>query len=275
MENIKNKIKKIGIIGCGNIGTEIARAVDKGNINVEISGCYDISKQKYEQMLKKLKNIRPEFMQLEDVIKSCDLAIECATKEAVRNIFEIAIKYYRDIIFLSAGGVLDCQDLIEEAKTKMINIYIPSGAVVGIDGLDAAKYLGIKQVTLITRKPPEAFKGNKYLQQKNIDPNKINVETVVFDGTAKEAINDFPANINVAATLSIAGIGPEKTKVKIIIDPFIKTNIHEIIVEGDFGRFRTITENLPSPENPKTSYLTSLSTIVLIKKIVEPIHIGT
>ncbi|MCX8093888.1 MAG: aspartate dehydrogenase [Candidatus Goldbacteria bacterium] len=275
MENIKNKIKKIGIIGCGNIGTEIARAVDKGDINVEISGCYDISKQKYEQMLKKLKNIKPEFMQLEDVIKNCDLAIECATKDAVRNIFETAIKYYRDIIFLSAGGVLDCQDLIEEAKNKMINMYIPSGAVVGIDGLDAAKYLGIKQVTLITRKPPEAFKGNKYLQQKNIDPDKINVETVVFDGTAKEAVDDFPANINVAATLSIAGIGPEKTKVKIIIDPFIKTNIHEIIVEGDFGRFRTITENLPSPENPKTSYLTSLSTIVLIKKIVEPIHIGT
>lgn len=275
MTDTKNRKKKIGIIGCGNIGTEIAKAVDKGDINVEIAGCYDISKQKYDIMLRKLKKIKPPFMQMEEVIKNCNLVIECATKEAVRNIFETAIKYYKDIIFLSAGGVLDCQDLIEEAKNKMINMYIPSGAVVGIDGLDAAKYIGIKQVTLITRKPPEAFKGNKYLLQKNIDINKINIETVVFDGTAKEAINDFPANINVAATLSLAGIGPEKTKVKIIIDPFIKTNIHEIIVEGDFGRFKTITENLPSPENPKTSYLTSLSTIVLIKKIVEPIHIGT
>ncbi len=275
METIKIKRKKIGIIGCGNIGTEISRAVDKEDINVEISGCYDISKQKYETMLKKLKKIKPPFMEMEEVIKTCDLVIECAAKDAVRGIFEKAIKYYKDILFLSAGGVLDCLDLVNEAKEKMINMYIPSGAVVGIDGLDAAKYIGIKQVTLITRKPPEAFKGNKYLQQKNIDINKINVETVVFDGTAKEAVNDFPANINVAATLSIAGIGPEKTRVKIIIDPFIKTNIHEIIVEGDFGRFKTITENLPSPENPKTSYLTSLSTIVLIKKIVEPIHIGT
>lgn len=275
MQIITNKKKRIGIIGCGNIGTEISRAVDKGDINVKISGCYDILKQKYETMLKKLKKIKPPFMEMENVIKNCDLLIECAKKDAVRNIFQTAVKYNRDIVFLSAGGVLDCSDLIDVAKNKMINMYIPSGAVVGIDGLDAAKYLGIKQVTLITRKPPEAFKGNKYLLQKKVDINKITVETVVFDGTAREAVNDFPANINVAATLSIAGIGPDKTKVKIIIDPFIKANIHEIIVEGDFGRFKTITENLPSPENPKTSYLTSLSTIVLIKKIVEPIHIGT
>jgi aspartate dehydrogenase len=275
MKIIKNKKKKIGIIGCGNIGTEILRAVDRNDINVEISGCYDINRQKYDTLLKKLKTIKPPFIQMEKLVKKSDLLIECAAKDAVRNIFETAIKYYKDILFLSAGGVLDCLDLINKAKEKMINMYIPSGAVVGIDGLDAAKYIGIKQVTLITKKPPEAFKGNKYLQQKNIDINNISVETIVFDGTAKEAVNDFPANINVAATLSIAGIGPEKTKVKIIIDPFIKTNIHEITVEGDFGRFKTITENFPSPDNPKTSYLTSLSTIVLIKKIVEPIHIGT
>jgi len=275
MKDNKNSRKKIGIIGCGNIGTEIARAVDKGDINVEISGCYDILEKKYDAMIKKLKNIKPPFLPMEEVVKKSNLVIECAAKDAVRNIFEEAIKYYKDIVFLSAGGVLDCMDLVEDAKKKMINMYIPSGAVVGIDGLDAAKYIGIKQVTLITRKPPDAFKGNKYLQAKKIDINNISVETVVFDGTAKEAVNDFPANINVAATLSIAGIGPEKTKVKIIIDPFVKTNIHEIIVEGDFGRFKTITENLPSPENPKTSYLTSLSVIVLIKKLVEPLHIGT
>jgi aspartate dehydrogenase len=100
-------------------------------------------------------------------------------------------------------------------------------------------------------------------------------ETVVFDGSAREAVQAFPANVNVAATLSIAGIGPDKTKVKVIIDPFINSNMHEIIVEGDFGRFRVISENLPSPRNPKTSYITALSVIVMIKKIVEPIHIGT
>jgi aspartate dehydrogenase len=136
-------------------------------------------------------------------------------------------------------------------------------------------YSGLKAVTLITRKPPQAFKGNKWLEEKKIDLEQISTETVVFDGTAREAVEAFPANVNVAATLSIAGIGPDKTRVKVVIDPFINSNMHEIIVEGDFGRFRVISENLPSPRNPKTSYITALSVIVMIKKIVEPIHIGT
>jgi len=272
---MERKQKKLGIIGCGNIGNEIAAAVDKGDINVTLHACYDIDKKKFDALVKKYKNIKPQFMEVEELVKNCDLVVECAVKSAVRGFFELAIKYERDIMFLSAGGVLDCMDLIEEAKKKMINIYVPSGAVVGIDGLDAAKYSGLKKVTLITRKPPKAFKGNKYLEEQKIELDKIVTETVVYDGPARKAVEYFPANVNVAATLSIAGVGPDETKVKIVIDPFITSNSHEIIVEGDFGRFRVISENLPSPNNPKTSYLTALSTIVTIKRIVEPIHIGT
>jgi aspartate dehydrogenase len=267
--------KKLGMIGCGSIGNEIADAVDKGDINVIFKACFDLDRKKYEQLAGRMKNIKPEFLPMEELIKECDLVVECAGKDAVKSIFETAIKYNRDIMFLSAGGVLENLDLVESAKSKMINVYVPSGAVVGIDGLDAAKYHGLKKVTLITRKPPAAFKGNKYLEGKGIDLDSIVTETVIFDGSAREAVKDFPANINVAATLSIAGVGPDSTKVKIVVDPFISTNTHEIIVEGDFGRFRAISENLPSPNNPKTSYLTALSAIVMIKKIVEPIHIGT
>lgn len=269
------KKKKLGVIGCGNIGNEIAMAIDKGDINVTLHAMFDTDKKKYDGLLAKYKNIKPVFMEVEELVKSCDLVVECAIKSAVRGFFELAIKYNRDIMFLSAGGVIDCMDLIEEAKKKMINIYVPSGAVVGIDGLDAAMYSGLKAVTLITRKPPQAFKGNTWLEAQKIDLDGIAAETVVFDGSARAAVSAFPANVNVAATLSIAGIGPDKTKVKVIIDPFINSNMHEIIVEGDFGRFRVISENLPSPRNPKTSYITALSTIVMIKKIVEPIHIGT
>lgn len=271
----KKKVKKIGIIGCGAIGTEIAIAVDKGDINVILQGCNDIDRNKYEILIKKLNNIKPKFLQKEILVKQVDLVIECAQKDAVKEIFELAIKHKKDIMFLSAGGVLENFNFVEEAKNKGINVYVPSGAVVGIDGLDAAKYHGLNNVVLITRKPPKAFSGNEYLIKKNIDLDKITGEIVIFEGSAREAIKEFPANINVAATLSIAGLGPDATKVKIIADPFINANIHEIIVEGDFGRFRAIAENLPSPTNPKTSYLTALSTIVMIKKIVDPIHIGT
>ena len=269
------KLKKIGIIGCGAIGTEIALAVDKGDINVILHGCNDVDKNKYEILIKKLNKIKPKFLQKESLIKQVDLVIECAKKDAVKEFFELAIKHRKDVMFLSAGGVLENFNLVEEAKRKGINVYVPSGAVVGIDGLDAAKYHGLSKVVLITRKPPNAFAGNEYLLKKNIDISKITGETVIFEGPAREAIKEFPANINVAATLSMAGLGPDETKVKIIADPFVTANTHEIIVEGDFGRFRAISENLPSPTNPKTSYLTALSTIVMIKKIVDPIHIGT
>ncbi len=267
--------KKLGVIGCGNIGSEIAMAIDKGDINVTLHACYDKDKSKFDALSAKYKSVKPIFMDVEDLIKSCDLVVECAVKSAVRGFFELAIKHKRDIMFLSAGGVLDCMDLVEEARKQKINIYVPSGAVVGIDGLDAAKLSGLTSVTLITRKPPQAFKGNEYLEKMKINLDAITTETVVFDGSAREAVVHFPANVNVAATLSIAGIGPDRTKVKIVIDPFINSNMHEIIVEGEFGRFRVISENLPSPRNPKTSYITALSVIVLIKKIVDPIHIGS
>ncbi|MFP4465949.1 MAG: aspartate dehydrogenase [Candidatus Goldiibacteriota bacterium] len=269
--------KKLGIIGCGAIGREIAGAIDKGDIDVNFYGCHDLKKENFNVLAGKLKNIRkPRFFDTNtELIKKCDLIVECASKDSVKEIFEKIIKFEKDVMFLSVGGVLANMDLFEEAKEKMIDVYIPSGAVIGLDGLEAAKYKGLKKVTLVTRKPPAGFKGVKYLKDRNIDVDSIKTETVVFDGNARDAVEDFPANINVAATLSIAGIGAKDTNVKIIIDPFTRVNIHEIIVEGEFGRFKAITENMPSPNNPKTSYLTALSTIVMLKGIVEPIHIGT
>ena len=272
---MESKKKKLGIIGCGSIGTEIAQAIDRGGIHATLYACFDIDKSKFDAMSAKLKNIKPLFMPLEELIKNCDLVVECAHKDSVKQIFQLAINNFRDIMFLSAGGVMENTNLIEEAKSKMINVYVPSGAVVGLDGPDAAKYQGLHKVTLITRKPPKAFKGVKSLKDRGIDVDAIKTETVVYEGNAIGAVKEFPQNINVAATLSLAGVGPEHTHVRIVIDPFITNNVHEILVEGDFGRFRAITENLPSPNNPKTSYLTSLSAIVMIKKIVESIHIGT
>jgi len=271
------KKKKLGIIGCGAIGTEIALAIDSGDIDVLLYGCSDINKESYHNMMKKIKNIsEPRFFESKiALIKKCDIIVECASQAAVKEIFEEIILQKKDVMFLSVGGVLANMGLFEEAKKRNIDVYIPSGAIIGLDGLEAAKYKGLKKVTLITRKPPKGFKGVKYLEEQGIDVMSIKSETVVFEGKAIDCVDKFPKNINVAATLSIAGIGPQDTNVKIIVDPFIRINIHELVVEGEFGRFKAITENLPSPTNPKTSYLTALSTITMLKGIVEPIHIGT
>lgn len=274
---MEKALKKIGIIGCGAIGTEIATAIDRGDISVRLIGACDLDKKAFEKMQNKLRSIAPieYFETTEELVRNSDLVIECAAKDAVKQIFEEIIRHKKDVMFLSVGGVLKNMNLFEDAKKHMINVYIPSGAIIGLDGLEAAKYKGLKKVTLVTRKPPAGFKGVKYLNDMNIDVENIKTEIVAFEGTAEDAVDKFPANINVAATLSIAGVGAKNTNVKIIIDPFIQVNVHEIIVEGEFGRFRAITENMPSPNNPKTSYLTALSTIVMIKGIVEPIHIGT
>lgn len=270
-------MKKLGIIGCGAIGTEIACAINNGDINVTLQGCHDKVKANFDALTAKAKNLKgiKFFETVEELVKECDLVLECASQAAVRSVFENVIKYKKEGMFLSVGGVLKNMDLFEQARKENIKIHIPSGAVMGIDGLNAAKFRGLKKVTLITRKPPSGFVGVQFLKDQGIDVNNIKEELTVFDGIAEDAVQKFPANINVAATLSLAGVGPKETHVKIVIDPFIQLNTHEIIVEGEFGRFRVITENMPSPNNPKTSYLTSLSTIVMIKNIVEPIHIGS
>ncbi|MBI4708486.1 MAG: DUF108 domain-containing protein, partial [Candidatus Omnitrophica bacterium] len=153
-------------------------------------------------------------------------------------------------------------------------IYLPSGAICGLDGVKSASLGRIDKVTLTTRKPPRSLEGAPYLVSKGINLSQIKQETLLFEGTAEEAIRGFPQNVNVCATLSIAGIGPEKTRVKIITSPFYTSNIHEVEAEGAFGRLTVRTENVPSPQNPKTSYLAALSAIATLKQILEPVKIG-
>ena len=117
--------------------------------------------------------------------------------------------------------------------------------------------------------------GAPHVEALGIKLETIEKETLLFEGTASEAVKAFPANVNVAATISLAGIGFERTKVRVIADPTLSRNVHEITVEGEFGKLSTRVENLPSPENPKTSYLAALSAISTLKKILSPVQIGT
>jgi aspartate dehydrogenase len=161
------------------------------------------------------------------------------------------------------------------AAQKNIKIYLPSGAVLGIDGIKAAKLAKVSEITLTTTKNPRAFKGNDYLKSRNIDIGKIKRAKVLFAGSAEEAVKYFPENINVASSIALAGIGANKTKVKIVAEPKVNENIHMITVKGAFGEFQIKTKNVVCPDNPKTSYLAALSAIATIKKILEPMQLGT
>ena len=177
---------------------------------------------------------------------------------------------------MSVGGLLMHVDefrVLAERKNK--HIYVPSGAIAGLDTVKGAAEAGISRVTLTTRKPPRGFKGVPYVVQQGIDLTAITESTLIYSGSAMDAVSFFPASINVAAALSLAGFGPTRTCVRIYADPDCIRNSHEVEVVGDFGRLVTHTELLTEPNNPKTSVLAALSAIALIRRITASIVVGT
>jgi aspartate dehydrogenase len=269
---------KIGIVGCGFIGGQICRAFDNGEIDAELYALCDSSKNKAVSLAGSLKKCKPQCMEIKKLVQNVNLVVECASQGAVRSIVAEALRAGCDVMALSVGALADKnlrEELFRLAKENNCRLYFPSGAVVGIDGINSASSAGISSVTLSTRKPPGGLKGAPYILEHEIELEKIETETVVFEGSASEAVKAFPANVNVAATISLAGIGFERTKVRIIADPKLSRNVHEIKVEGDFGNFCTRVENFPSPQNPKTSYLAALSAISTLKKMVSPFRVGT
>ena len=160
-------------------------------------------------------------------------------------------------------------DLFDGARESNIRLMVPSGALCGLDGIRAAMEAGLHSVTLTTRKPPKGLAGAPYLVENDIQCEGLTEPKVIFEGNALEAVKAFPRNVNVAATLSFAGIGPYETEVQIIADPAATSNSHKVVAEGAFGRLEARTENMPSPRNPKSSYLASLSACAELRVAAE------
>ena len=267
---------KIALIGCGNIGTVIAQAIMERRIDVELRYVYDIDEEKARRFAKRYQT---EYKNFDEILQEdLDLIVESASQEAVRILIPRALRAKKNVMIMSTGALVDenlLQEIRDLANKNNLKVYLPSGAIVGLDGIKSANIGEIKKVTLKTRKPPKSLKDALFFEKKSIDLDQIKNPTIIYEGPAKEAVSLFPANVNVAASLSLAGVGPEKTKVQIIVDPSIESNIHEIIVEGNFGRIKTRAENIPSPNNPKTSCLAALSAVATLKKITEPMQVGT
>lgn len=267
---------RIGIVGCGTIGAKLAKYIDADLRNkARLTAIFDIDEQKTRDLAGALR-VAPEISGVDALIDSADLVIEAASAKISLEIAMKTIVAGKDVMVMSTGGLLkDHKTLFELAKEKNANVYLPSGAVCGLDGLKAAKFSKISRVTLTTRKPHEGFRGAPYIVKNNIALEEMRSDTVLFEGNATDAMEGFPANINVAATLSLCGVGSDKTIVRIIASPSATRNTHEIEAEGEFGRFLARTENVPSPDNPKTSYLAILSAIATLNGILERVKIGT
>ncbi|HRI89826.1 MAG TPA: aspartate dehydrogenase [Candidatus Hydrogenedentes bacterium] len=255
---------KVGLVGCGNIGADLCIGLQKGTIPAEIVALTDTDESHARRLLNSF-NLNAKVCDLDENAAMADFLVECAQPSAVERVVAAAIKHHRDCLILSVGGLMDHPDIIAQARERGVEIRIPSGAISGLDGIRAAMEAGLHHVTLTTRKPPKGLSGAPYLVEKGIDVDNLTDATVVFEGSAREACRAFPHNVNVAAALSLTGIGPDETRVRVIADPRATTNSHEIVVEGAFGMFRTMTENLASPRNPKSSYLASLSAIAELR----------
>jgi aspartate dehydrogenase len=267
---------KIGLVGCGAIGTEIAKAIDSGEIDANLVAVCDHNPETAIALIDSLR-AKPIKAKLEELVSLSDLVVEAASQKAVPAIAIAALEKGKSLMIMSVGALVD-QELYRKlknlAKEHDSRVYIPSGAISGLDGLKSASIGTIRKVTLTTTKNPKGLKGAPYILEKEIDLGALTEAKLIFEGTAAEAVKAFPANVNVAATICLAAREGE-VRVKIIADPNIQVNRHEIVVEGDFGQIYTKVENVPFPRNPKTSYLAALSAIATLRSIVEPLKIGT
>ncbi|MCU0652583.1 MAG: aspartate dehydrogenase [Candidatus Omnitrophica bacterium] len=272
------KILKIGIVGCGAIGSSLAKAISRDfRGKAVLVGLFDMDVLKascLSELISRKKKLAASL--LESLIKKSDLVIEAASGAASWEIAQKTLESGCNIMIMSVGGIVGrYPELLKLSKKYNAKVYLPSGAISGIDALKASVMGEIKAVTLTTSKNPLSFKGVRYVQDKGINLGAIKKERVLFNGTAKDAVKYFPQNINVAAVLSLAGIGAARTRVRIIANPAVSRNIHEIEIISGAGTVYTRTENVLHPENPKTSYLAFLSAVATLKQILEPVKIGT
>jgi aspartate dehydrogenase len=272
-----SKLLKIGIVGCGAIGSSLAKVIISDfSRKAQLVSLYDVDIEKTYSLVSKLDNKKLVALNLEDLINKVDLVIEATKVDSVFDIAKKTISSSKDIMIMSAGGAIKhYSELAALAEEKDVRVFIPSGAISGIDGLKASASSKIHKVILTTKKPPKAFFGVPYVLKRQIRLDNISEDTVIFEGDALTAIRAFPQNVNVAATLSMAGIGPELTIVRIVACPKIDKNIHEIEVESDAGKIFSRIENVIHPDNPKTSYLAVLSAVATLKQILNPVKIGT
>jgi aspartate dehydrogenase len=204
-----------------------------------------------------------------------DLVVECVPAAAFREVAEPTVRAGRLFMPLSVGALLEHMDLIELARSTGARILPPTGALLGLDAVRAAAKGEIRAVTMVTRKPPGGLAGAPYLAERQIDLEAVHEPLLVFAGSAREAARGFPANVNVAAALALAGIGPDRTTIEIWADPSVTRNTHTITVDADAARFTMTIEGVPSAENPRTGKLTPLSVLAALEGLVAPLKVGS
>ena len=265
---------KVGIGGLGAIGMALARRLDKGIDGLTLTAVSARDKDAARLRLSDLRQQVP-VMALSELAPVSDVVVECAPAAVFSQVAEPTIRMGRILIPVSVGGLLENWHLVELARATGARINVPSGAVLGLDAVRAAGLGDIQQVTIVTRKPPAGLAGAPHIEKQQIDLTSVDQPLKVFEGSARDGVAAFPANVNVAAALGLAGIGPDQTWLEVWADPAVSRNTHAITVESDSARFELKIENVPTDENPRTGRIVALSTLAALKRLVDPLTVGT
>lgn len=264
---------QIAIAGLGAIGLHLARALDAGVPGLSLVA---VAARDQGKAAASIVDFRapPRIVPIAELAQA-DIVVEAAPAAVFEEIARAAIGRGRIFVPSSVGALLPRMHLVEEAKRTGARIVVPTGALLGLDAVRAAAEGEVASVTIETRKPPRGLAGAPYLDQRGIDVGTITEATRVFKGNAFDAAAGFPANVNVAAALALAGIGPERTMVEIWADPGVTRNTHTIRVEADAARLTMTIENVPSEENPRTGRITPLSVLACLKGLVSTLKVGS
>ena len=265
---------KVGILGVGAIGRVIAKALDDRQLEAELVALADQDRARAEALSSELV-CHPPVVCVDEMIDRCDLAVEAASQAALPEFVPKSLARGRDMLIMSVGGLLGRENWFREAEEKNCRIFVPSGAIAGLDGIKSASIGKIERAQLTSRKPVAALRGSKYVAECGIDLDGLTEDAVIFEGTAEEAARAFPATSNVAASLRLAVDATVAVGVRVVAVPGGNENVHEIRVQGEFGKLTMKVENLPSKSNPKTSQLAAFSAVATLKNLTRALRVGT
>ncbi len=266
-------MKTVGIAGLGAIGAVLARRLDGGVEGLRLL-CVSARDTARAERLVEGFQARPAVVKLAD-LSAADIVVEATPAAVFDEVAGPAIAAGRVLVACSVGALLPRMGLIEEARRTGARIVIPTGALLGLDAVRAAAEGPVSEVSIETRKPPGGLAGAPYLVQHGIAVADLAAPKLVFEGNALDAAAGFPANVNVAAALALAGVGPERTTVRIWADPGVSRNIHTVRVESEAARLTMTVENVPSEDNPKTGKLTALSVLACLRGLSSTLKVGS
>ena len=266
---------RLAIAGLGAIGMRVAKAADQSQLaGIRLVA---VSARDKERAAERVAGFEtpPKILALNQLAEHADVIVECAPAAVFRSVADPVISKGLTLLPLSVGALLSAPELVDQARQTGAQIIVPTGAIIGLDTVRAMAVGDIHDVTLQTRKPPNGLAGATHLEKNSIDVSGLTEPLLVFKGSARDAAAGFPANVNVAAALGLAGIGADRTRVEVWADPTIDRNFHSVSVISDSGEATMTIRNIPSKENPKTGLIVANSVIATLQRLNAPLVAGS